>query len=86
MKCAIPLKGGDTGRFRNEYFALIWGAIEKVSPISGKNHEREDTEERMNSAVERFFDSSCRRVVIECDPSRKLEREGRRIRSHDNIL
>jgi hypothetical protein len=26
-------------------------------------------EERMNSATESFFDSSCRRVVITCDPS-----------------
>lgn len=43
VRLTKDLKGGDEGRFRYEYFAVFWGAIENVSPISGENHAREVT-------------------------------------------
>jgi hypothetical protein len=66
-------KGGDDRRFRHEYFAVLWGAIENVSPITGMNHAREVAIRAHGLCLEGFFDSSCRRVVIKCDPSPKVK-------------
>ena len=85
MRLPKHLKGGDAGRFGYEYFAFL-GAIEDISPITARTMRGKLQGERMDYAVERFFDSSCRRVVIKCDPSPELKREGRRIRSHNYIL
>lgn len=43
VRLTKDLKGGDDRRFRYEYFAVLCGAIENVSTITGKNHAREVT-------------------------------------------
>ena len=43
VKISTNFKGGDDRRFRYESFAVLCGAIENVSSITGMNHAREVT-------------------------------------------
>ena len=43
LRLTTNFKGGDDRRVRYEFFAVLWGAIENVSLITGKDHAREVT-------------------------------------------
>lgn len=72
FKYEIPLKGGDGWEVSGEIVRYrIGGAIENVSPITGKNHAREVTGKAHELSYVKVFGSSCRRVLIRGDSSRK---------------
>jgi len=81
FKHEIPLKGGDGWEILGEIVGYrIGGAIENVSPITGKSHAKEVTGRTHELSYVKVFGSSCRRVLIQDDSSRKYGvKESRRI-------